>query len=147
MSEPLPDARRTPPSEGQSVLLSLVSAGLFLYVGFGMGLVGISDSAVYNGSVTALVWGARVVGIGLLVTTALTYLRVPGAAPIDFLLAALAAAGCLIIGAIWIAFGDMQGILLLLFGALNGSAARASWAHWQHERALAGYDNPPLDRE
>ena len=145
MSEPSHHHRSQPPPGGESLLLSLVSAGLFLYVGFGLGLVGISDSALYNGSVTALVWGARVVGIGLLVTTAMTYIRVPGAVMLDLLLAGLAAAGCLTIGLIWLSNGDMQGILLLLFGLLNASAARHAWARWQHARALSRDANQLLD--
>ena len=70
MSEPKPTQYARPkPSGGGDVFMSLISAGLFLYVGFGLGLEGISDSAIYNGSVTAFVWGARIVGIGLLVTS------------------------------------------------------------------------------
>lgn len=135
--EPLPYARPRPPAgSGGEVFLSLISAGLFLYVGFWLGLTGISDSALYNGSVTALTWGARVVGIGLLITVAMTYFRVPGALTLDLGLAALAAAGCLVIGLIWLAFSDMQGILLLLFGLLNGSAAKSAWQRWQAQRAF-----------
>ena len=137
MNEPesLPYARRRPPETGgESVLLSLVSAGLFLYVGFGMGLVGISGDAIYDGSVAGLTWGSRVVGFGILVTTAMAYLRVPGVRLLDFLLAALATVGCLAIGAIWLVFNDMQGVLLVLFGVLNASAARGAWQRWQAHR-------------
>jgi hypothetical protein len=149
MSEPpLHYARnRRPESGGESVLLSLVSAGLFLYVGFVLGLQGISESAVYNGSVAALTWGARIVGIGLLVTTALTYFRVPGAAILDLLLAALATGGCLVIGVIWIFFSDMQGVLLLLFGALNGSATRAAWIRWQNRPIASRGAGETQDRD
>ena len=130
--EPVPYARSRPPTgAGGDIFLSLISAGLFLYIGFGLGLVGISGNALYDGSVAALVWGSRVVGFGILVATAMTYFRVPGAALLDFLLAVAAATGCLAIGVIWMAFSDWQGFLLLLFGLLNASAARGAWQRWR----------------
>ncbi|MFH1746713.1 MAG: hypothetical protein ABIG44_06665 [Planctomycetota bacterium] len=147
MSDQQPYARYTPPPGRESIILSLVSAGLFLYVGFMLGLEGRSDSIVYNASVSALVWGARVVGIGLLITTFMTFVRAPGADALDFFMATLAAGGCLVIGAIWIAYSDMQGILLLLFGALNLSAARAAWAQWQYQRAQARLEDEPFEHE
>ena len=148
MSDPLPHARRRPsPPGGESLLLSLVSAGLFLYVGFGLAMEGLSDSAFYNGSVAAFTWGARIVGIGLLLTTGMTYFRVPGAAVLDFGLAALAAGGCLLIGVIWLIYGDWQGVLLLLFGLLNWSAARHAWTRWQSQRAVSDDFGEPLDGE
>ncbi len=134
--EPLQYARRAPPAgPGRELFMSLISAGLFLYVGFGMGLEGISKSALYNGSVATLVWGARVVGIGLLVTAALAYFRVPGMDPLDFALAALATVLCVGVGLVWLVFGDMEGLLLLLFGLLNGSATRGAWLRWKTQRA------------
>lgn len=136
-----PHAHPRPSSPGgDSIILSLVSAGLFLYVGFGLGLVGISGNVLYDGSVTALVWGARVVGIGILVVTALTYLRLPGAAFLDLLISGLAAGGCVVVGVIWLAFQDMQGILLLVFGLFNASAARSAWSRLQAHRRRAEFD-------
>lgn len=134
MSEPEPAdyaRRRRAGRGGESLFLSIVSAALFLYVGFGLGLVGRSGNAIYDGSVTALVWGARVVGLGLLIIAAMSYFRVPGTAALDFGLALVAAVGCLGVGLIWMVYSDMQGILLLLFGLLNGSAARAAWQRWR----------------
>lgn len=115
----------------ESPLLTLISALLFLYVGFGLGLVGISGDPLYDGSVAALTWGARIVGIGLLVAAALIFARLPGANLLDLILATIAAAGCLMIGAIWMVKGDNQGFLLLIFGLLNGSAARGAWLRWR----------------
>ncbi len=112
------------------MLMGLVSAGLFLYVGFALGLSGASGNWLYDGSVTAFTWGSRMVGIGLLVTTALEYFRLPGGALLDLVLSLLAAAGCLVIGAIWLGFGGTDGLLVLLFGLLNGSAARSAWQRW-----------------
>lgn len=114
--------------------MAIVSACLFLYVGFGLGLVGVSGDAIYDGSVTALVWGSRVVGIGLLITAGLSYTRLAIGLLLDLTVSALAAGGCLLIGVIWLFYGDMRGILLLLFGVLNASATRGAWARWTHER-------------
>lgn len=114
--------------------MAIVSACLFLYVGFGLGLVGMSGDAIYDGSVTALVWGSRVVGIGLLITAGLSYTRLAIGLLLDLVVSALAAGGCLLIGVIWLFYGDMQGILLLLFGVMNASAARGAWVRWTHER-------------
>lgn len=128
MNDELPQSaapRSGAPAE--SPLLTLLSAALFLYVGFLLGLKGVHESAVYNGSVTALVWMARVVGIGLVLVAALAWARIRYAAAVDLGFSLIAAAGCLIIGAIWLSFGDMNGVLVLLFGLLNAVAARAAW--------------------
>jgi hypothetical protein len=132
MNDSTPRPSRTgPPS---NILMELVSAGLFLYIGFGLGLVGISDSALYNGSVTALVWGARVVGIGSLLVILLNLLHVPHVVLFDLLLSGLATAGCAAVGLIWMTHNDMQGILLLLFALLNAGSARSAWYRWCGER-------------
>ena len=149
MSESPSFQRGTPaPPNSESLLLSLISAGLFLYVGFFLGLGGISDSAVYNASVAAFTWGARVVGIGLLISTIMLFFRIPGGALLDLLLTGMAAAGCLVIGAIWLAFGDtMWGILLLLFGMLNFNSTKKAWQLWQSRRALTMPIDQPDDEE
>jgi len=134
-SPPKPDARtRTPQAASGDMLLTLVSAGLFLYVGFGLGWRGISGDALYDGSVAALIWGARCVGIGILVVLAMTYLHVPGVATLDLVLSGVAGGGCLVIGVIWVVAGDNDGFLLLLFGLLNASAARNAWQRWRAAR-------------
>ncbi len=70
----LPYARKPAPT-AEFPWMTIVSAGLFLYVGFGLALEGASGNAIYDGSVAAFTWGARIVGIGLLVIALLTYLR------------------------------------------------------------------------
>jgi hypothetical protein len=138
MTAPQPQeyARKQPDSRAAGdFLLSLVSAGLFLYVGFGMGLVGASGDALYDGSVAALVWGARIVGFGILIAAAMSYFNVPGATLLDLALSVTAAAGCLVIGVIWMVYEDAQGFLLLLFGLLNASAVRAAWQRWHASHA------------
>jgi len=135
--QPLPSYPPDSPARPESFLLSLVSAGLFLYVGFILNLAGISGNAIYDGSVTAFTWGARIVGIGILVTALMSLARVPGAALLDMLVSMLAAAGCLAVGVIWMVYSDMEGVLVLLFGILNTSAARAAWQRWRLLRAAA----------
>ncbi|MCG3126462.1 MAG: hypothetical protein CHACPFDD_01298 [Phycisphaerae bacterium] len=111
--------------------MTFISAALFLYIGFVAGLEGISNSALYNGSVTAFTWGARFVGVGLVVIGALSAARIAAVAYLDVLVSFVAAAGCLAVGLIWLLYGDMQGLLVLLFGALNGSALSAAWTRAQ----------------
>ena len=123
-------ARRVQSSEPP--WLTIVSALLFLYVGFWMGLTGISGDPIYDGSITALVWGARIVGIGLLVVAALSYAGLGFTVTLDLVMSAIAALGCLAVGAIWLLYGDMQGVLLLLFGFLNAGALRSAWERWKH---------------
>lgn len=128
MSEsPTPPPARTPAAGESSAFFSLLSAAIFLYVGFFTGLQGISGNALYDGSVLGFVWMARVVGIGLLLVAGLAFLGQSWAAKLDAVLAGIAAVGCLAVGAVWLAFGDMQGILILIFGLLNASAARSAW--------------------
>ena len=124
---------------GESIPMTLVSAALFLYVGFGYGLVGVSDSALYNASVTAFTWGARAVGIGLLLVAALTAMRLSFVFAIDLVVSFTAAAGCLIVGVIWILHSDMSGVLLLLFGAFNSTSARNSWVRFRQSQAASGH--------
>jgi hypothetical protein len=134
--EPTParEPEHRPPPVAESPFMSIISALLFLYIGFWLRPVGMSDSELYNGSVTAFVWMARIVGIGLLVVAGLTYARLPSVNGLDFVLASLATAGCVATGAIWIAYGDTMGFLLLIFGVLNGSSARAAWRIWRAGR-------------
>ncbi len=122
---------------GESILVTMISAGLFLWVGFGVGLVGVSDSARDNASVAAFTWGARAVGIGLLIVAALTFFRVPFVLVIDLIVSFIAAGGCLIVGVIWILHDDRSGFLLLLFGLFNSGAARNSWVRFRQSRAVS----------
>ena len=127
------------------MFMTLVSAGLFLYVGFGLGLVGISGNRIYDGSVTALTWGARIVGFGILGVALLSYLRVPGAVALDFVLGLLATVLCGVVGAVWLVFRDWQGVLLLLFALLNASATKNAWQRWRGPRTArgAGFSGEP----
>lgn len=112
---------------GEDMLWTLISAGLFLYVGFGWGLSPTSDAApLYALSVHAFTWMARIVGIGLVVVAALCALRLPFADWLNVGVSALAAAGCAFVAAVWIAYSDGQGYLILLFALVNAMATRSA---------------------
>lgn len=115
--------------DGGAPISSLISAMLFLYVGFWLGLSSIeSDPLVQRLSIHVFVWMARVVGIGLLAAALLEFSHVALAEPLNFGLSAVAALVCLACGAIWVAFGFMfNGLLALAFGAVNAGAARNVW--------------------
>lgn len=117
------DVSSRPSQAGDPPWLMLISAGLFLYVGFMLGLQPLDSApALYQASVHAFVWMARIVGVGLLLTF---FMALAGGryALLDRALAAIAAIGCLVCGAVWLLHGDTQGVLLLLFGAFNASGA------------------------
>jgi hypothetical protein len=139
MDEPTQRSTRGPGAvvTGESPLMTLVSAALFLYVGFGYAPVGITGNAIYDGSCTVVTWMGRIVGSGLLAVAGMALARFPGATYVDLGLSGIAAAGCLVAGLIWMAFGDMNGILLLLFGILNGSAARGAWQRMRSRTRLS----------
>lgn len=118
-------------------VVTLVSAGLFLYVGFGLGVIGISDQPLYNASVDWLVWNARIIGGALLAlfVLELTPLRfVPVA---RLMISGAATLLCVAVGGIWLMYSDYDGILLLVFGALNASGTYDAWLR------LAPAGSPP----
>lgn len=142
-SAPPPRDHTAPPRRGDSAatgpiaafpFMTFVSAALFLYVGFGLGLRGVSGNAVYDGSVAVFTWGAKVIGVALLVCGALEWMRLRIAVLLDLLTAGAATAMCLGVGAVWLLNSDMEGVLLLLFAALNGSATRAAYERWSATR-------------
>lgn len=128
-SNSAPDDRAAPADAG-SPLFSLIAAGLFLYVGFGLGLVGAAQPdkyPLYHASIVAFVWMARIVGIGLGLLALAEFAGLRGAALLDALLAGVAALVCAAVGAIWIAHSETQGWLLVIFALVNGAASRDAW--------------------
>lgn len=123
-----PSDRRSAAMLDESPLMTLVSAGLFLWVGFFLGLEPFSDAPpLYKISVWGFTWMGRIVGLALLVVAAKSFMRIGLVSVWLEAIASIAAcAGCLFCGAVWLIYSDTQGVLLLLFGLLNGSAARAS---------------------
>jgi hypothetical protein len=125
----------TRPGAANDVFMTLFSAALFLYVGFGRGLVGISGDWLYDQSVAVFVWGCRIVGIGLVIVAGLIGLRLPGAVTIDLVMSVLATLLTGVVGAIWLFHADlMNGFLLLLFTMLNANVTRNAWLRWQATR-------------
>lgn len=133
MSDPVhtPHSAPRPSGGGESPFMTLISAALFLFVGFAMGLTSSTGDAIFDGSVVGLVWMARIVGIGLLVVAALVWMNAPAGDLLSFVFSVIAAAGCLIVGAIWLIYGQtVSGALVLLFGLVNAGAARSAWMFW-----------------
>ncbi|MCC6359485.1 MAG: DnaJ domain-containing protein [Phycisphaerales bacterium] len=124
-----PDARD--PAQAQSyedlVFPPLVAGVVFLYFGYVQALVGISGDALYDLSVDVFRWMARIVGIGLLLVAAAAYARQPFARMLDLAVSVVAAFGCLVVGAIWLAHSDSEGILILLLAAVNAWSANSAW--------------------
>ncbi|MBN2446461.1 MAG: hypothetical protein JXO22_07045, partial [Phycisphaerae bacterium] len=89
-------------------------------------------------------WGARIIGIGLLIATVLGFARaVLTTLLLDAILSGLATLLCACVGLIWLIHGDMDGILVGVFAFVNGSAATNSWRHWQLARAVASSESEP----
>jgi len=107
----------------ESPLSLIVSAILFLYVGFGLGMRGVLGNPIYDYSVDGFTWMSRIVGIGLAIVAGMSMAGIPGASRLNLGLSTIAALGCLIAGAIWLWFKDISGILLIAFGLLNAGAA------------------------
>lgn len=110
----------------ESPFMTVVSACLFIWVGFFMSWGPPSEHPVFDASVPVWVWGTRSIGIGLLVVAALAYLRVPFVVVLDAIVSVAAALVCLGVGAIWLYFGyRTEGFMIFIFGLFN---SRAAWA-------------------
>jgi hypothetical protein len=122
-------------AEPRAAIYAFASAALFLYYGFMLAPKGVSDSQVYNISVLAFVWTARIIGVGMLLVGLMSLARVRSAAMIELVLAWLATIACLGAGAIWVAHGDVAtGILPLVFGIVNGMAASDALRRVRYQR-------------
>ncbi len=103
---------------GESGFWTIITALIFLYLGFGLGLEGISDSRLYNLSVSAFVWIARIVGLGLIAVVALARFAPRLARGLHMALSAVATIGCIAVGIVWIVHSDAQGLLIAILGIL-----------------------------
>ena len=112
------DNARAPQGEGRqpadplsfnSPIGALISALVFLYVGYGLAYEGRSGDALYDGSVAALTWGARGIGIALLAVAGLQLAQLAFASMVDAIVTGLAALLCLGVGLVWLMYSDMQG--------------------------------------
>lgn len=104
-----------------------IGAALMLYVGFGMNLSGISDSALYNGSVAAFTWTMKIGGALMGLSALLLYLGWEPSLFFDAILTGVVGVVLIGSGGVWMLHQDMQGILSLIFGAMFLVSARRSW--------------------
>jgi hypothetical protein len=111
----------------QVAFSALIGAGLMLFVGFGVNLVGVSGNAVYDNSTAAFTWTMKVGGLAMLAAAALCYAGWRPGLLIDAILAAAIGASMAVNGAIWLVYGNMMGILLLVFTFLFLHSAKGSW--------------------
>lgn len=111
---------------GELAFFPLIAGGVFLYYGFNL-LPGDNGVAAYDFAIDLFRWMARIVGVGLLVVAGLAFMKQPAARVLDLVISSLACLGCLIVGGIWIFYGDNDGLLILLLAAVNGWSAQAAW--------------------
>ena len=133
MNEPesIEHARRQPPPvANESPLQGIIAAGVFLFLGFYLAGEG-SGPPYYVFAVKVFPWAAKILGFGLLITTALAYFRVAGGALLHMLMTGAAALICLVVGLIWLISGDILGVLLLVFGLVDAAAARNMYSAWR----------------
>ncbi len=123
-------------------LWTLVSAGLFLYVGFGLGLTTGNPEPLVNQAVLALTWGSRIIGFGLLAMALATFAGSAIPALVDFLVSFAASALCLSVGAIFAYHEYQQGYLIGLFGLMNAISTRHAWLRWRAS-TRASQPEPP----
>ena len=124
-----PESQSAPPAgapAGESGFWTLITSLIFLYLGFGLGLEGISESRVYNLSVSAFVWIARIVGVGLVAVVVLARFAPWAAGRLHVALSAVASVGCVTVGVVWLAHADVQGLLVAILGLLC-SGPLVSW--------------------
>lgn len=119
---------------------ALLSAAIFLFCAYSFwSLKGISGNPLYDLTTGLFAPMCLAVGVGMLIVAALAATGQRWVLLVELLAGALAALGCLLIGGVWLAFGDMSGGLLLLFGALNAASVRSAYYAWRAGSASA-YD-------
>ncbi len=111
----------------QTAFSALLGAAMMLFVGFVFGLKGVGDSATYNTSVDAFTWTLKVGGIVMLVAAGLCWSGWRGSLWVDAVLAGTIGLVLLGIAMVWMGYGDYQGFLVLIFGAMFMHSALGSW--------------------
>jgi len=102
---------------------------VMLFVGFLLARQGISDSALYNNSVTAFNWVMRIGGFLMIGVALLSWIRVPWTFILDAFFSALIGLVMVLISLIWISAGDfINGGLVLIFGGMFISTLRYAFA-------------------
>ncbi|MBL8878371.1 MAG: hypothetical protein JNG88_04555 [Phycisphaerales bacterium] len=128
---PSPRQEPSPSTGGTDALLSFLSAAAFAYFGFFVGMRGVSDSALYNASVNGFTLMAKGLAIGLFIVAALNLSGARAGLLLDAVLSGIAALASGAIGIIWLAFGDTQGVLLLIIAGVCATAATSSIRAWR----------------
>jgi hypothetical protein len=105
-----------------------IAGVLMVLVGFWLGLTGISNSEVYNHSVTVFNWTMRIGGIAMFVIAALAYLGWRPVLAIDTVIAVTTGLLMVGVGLIWLINSDLlNGVLVLLFGGMFVRSGLNSW--------------------
>jgi hypothetical protein len=102
----------------------LLSGLVFLFFHFGVGLVGTSESALYNQSTAVFTEGCLVAGILLIAAAAFGLMRTKAATLVDLLVNALVGLFLVAIAAIWLAWGNFLALVLGVWSLLH---LRTAW--------------------
>ena len=129
----------------EGVLGALISGGVFLYLGFGYwtGRTVPGAPELYAAAVYGFVMFARVVGCAMIGVSLLAAVGLRSAVLLDAVLTGIGAIGAGSCGAVWLAYGDGDGWILLLVALLNGWAAMSVGREWRlaRNRASRGTDS------
>lgn len=121
------------PVAGPDFML-VISGLLFLYVAWWSRsiLIMSDDSALHAASIRALPWLAGACGAGLLIAAGLAAIGSRACFSVELIASVLATLTCLGCGIIWLIEGYQQnGLLMLIFAAVNGHAAMNSFREWR----------------
>ena len=120
-------------SRGEGAVSAAIGAALMLFVGFGLDLKGLADSRLYNVSVDGFTWTMKVGGILMGMVAVLLWAGWRPALLADAILTMAIGAIMIFAGAVWLSQSDMEGFLLLVFGAVF---LRSGWGSWIAHKGL-----------
>jgi hypothetical protein len=115
------------PVMAEVAFTAAIGAALMLFVGFGLNLKGVADSRLYNLSVDGFTWTMKVGGILMGAVAVLLWVGWASALLVDAVLTITVGAIMIAAGGVWLSQSDMEGFLLLIFGALFLHSGRRSW--------------------
>lgn len=144
-----PSRRRRLVHYDDSPFMTLLVAAFFLWLGFYryVDVVSEVDNSWHQRSIDAAMWTFRGFGIALLLLALLGFARIHARVYLRLLIEALGAIAFIAIGATWLVFSDMNGILALIVGLFEANAAKRTWAAIDMQAKLdrAPYTNDPID--
>ncbi|MBK8913166.1 MAG: hypothetical protein IPM64_00960 [Phycisphaerales bacterium] len=129
------DRRHTSPFDRlEPVFGALISGAVFLYLGFGFwnGRTATGAPGLYAAAVFGFVMFARIIGCAMVGVSLIAAVGLRSAVLLDAVLAGVGAIGAGLCGAVWLAYGDGDGWILLLVALLNGWAAASAGREWRH---------------